>query len=76
MKEIVTALLVEVFVLAATVVVLMLVVATEMVATELAELDEQAPITIAITNGFINRRKKYFLVRLVGHAQVCLATHQ
>jgi len=79
-KEIVTGVLVDVLVLAATVVVLILVVAvvveTELVATEVPELDEQAPIKIAVTDACINRRKKYFLIRLVGHARVFLATHQ
>ena len=79
MKEIVAAVCVDVLVLLTTVVGLILdvaLVATELVATEVPEFDEQAPIKIAVTNALINRRKKYFLLRLVGHAQVCLATHQ
>ena len=70
-KEIVAAVVVDVFVLLTTVVGLILVVATEVL-----ELDEQAPIKIAVTNAFTNRCKKYFLIRLAGRAQVCLATHQ
>ena len=73
-KEIVIAVLIDVLVFATTVVGVILVVAV--VATEVLELDEQAPIKIAVTNAFINRRKKYFLIRLAGRAQVCLATHQ
>ena len=80
MKEIVFAVFVDVLVFVATVVVLVFVfavpVANELVATEVPELDEQAPITIAVTQAFTNRCKKYFLIRFVGHAQVCLVTRQ
>ena len=57
MKEIVAAVCVDVLVLLTTVVGLILVVelvATELVATEVPELDEQAPIKIAVTNAFIS----------------------